>query len=60
MLDRAGDADRDVDFGSDDLAGLADLIVVRRIARVDCCAARTDAGAELVREWIEQRVELLR
>src|SRR5690606_4963063 len=32
MLDRAGDADGDVEFGRDDLAGLADLPVVRRIA----------------------------
>ncbi len=30
MLDRAGDADRDIDFGRDDLAGLADLIIVGR------------------------------
>src|SRR5687767_9984646 len=29
VLDRARNADRDIDFGSDDLAGLADLIVVR-------------------------------
>ena len=59
MLDRAGNADRDIDFGRDDLAGLADLIVVGRIARVDRGAAGADAGAELVGERIEQRVELL-
>src|SRR5436853_2330297 len=35
VLDRAGNADRDIDFGRDDLAGLADLIVVGGIARVD-------------------------
>jgi hypothetical protein len=48
MLDRAGDADRDVDFGGDDLAGLADLIVVGDIACVDCCTTCADACAELV------------
>ena len=30
MLDRAGDADGDVELGRDDLAGLADLVVVGR------------------------------
>ena len=59
VLDRAGNADRDIDFGSDDLAGLADLIIVGRIARVDRGAARADARAELVGERVEQRVELL-
>ena len=60
VLDRAGNADRDIDFGSNDLAGLPDLIVVRRIARVDGCAARADTGAELVGERVEERMELLR
>src|SRR4051812_46121196 len=35
MLDRARNADRDIDFGGDDLAGLADLIIVGGIARID-------------------------
>ncbi len=60
VLDRAGNADRDIDFGRDDLAGLADLIIVGRIARIDRGAAGADAGAELVGERVEQRVELLR
>ena len=46
MLDRAGNADRDIDLRSDDLARLADLIIVWGIARVDRGAARAavDAG----------------
>ena len=55
MLDRARDADCDIDFGGDDLARLADLIVVRGIARIDRGAACTDARAQLVRERIDQR-----
>ena len=54
VLDRAGNADRDIDFGRDDLAGLADLIVVGRIAGVDRGAAGADPGLELVGERIEQ------
>jgi hypothetical protein len=50
MLDRAGDADRDIDFGRDDLAGLADLIVIGHIPRINRSAARTDCCAELVSE----------
>ena len=60
VLDRARNADRDIDFGGDDLAGLADLIVVGRIAGVDRGAAGADARLELVGERIEQRMELLR
>jgi hypothetical protein len=48
VLDRTRDADRDIDFGGDDLAGLADLIVVGDIARIDRSARRADGGAELV------------
>ncbi len=60
MLDRAGNADRDIDLRGDDLAGLADLVVVGRIAGIDRGAAGADGGAELVGERVEQRVELLR
>src|SRR3546814_20459010 len=60
MLDRAGDADRDVNLGRDDLAGLADLIVVRRIAGIHRRAARAAAGIQLVGQRIDQRLELLR
>ena len=45
VLDGARDADGDVDFGGDDLAGLADLIVVGDIARIDRRAAGADLGA---------------
>src|SRR5262249_13555430 len=48
MLDRAGDADSDVEVGRDHLAGLADLPVVWRIAGIDGCAACADRGTELV------------
>ena len=48
MLDRAGDADGDVDFGRNDLAGLADLIVVGDLARIDCRARGADGCAQLV------------
>ena len=59
MLDRAGNADRDIEVWRDDLAGLADLIVVGRIAGVDRGARGADRGAELVGERIEQSVELV-
>jgi hypothetical protein len=35
VLDRARDADRDVELGRDDLARLPDLQVVRHEARID-------------------------
>src|SRR5215217_5083696 len=42
MLDRTGNADRDVELRSHHLARLPDLPVVRRIAGIDGSAARTD------------------
>src|ERR1700754_1104393 len=39
MLDRAGDADGDVEVGRHHLAGLADLVVVGHVAGVDGGAA---------------------
>src|SRR4029079_13868043 len=59
VLDRARNADRDVNVRSDDLAGLADLVVVGRIARIDRGARRADRRAELVGKRVEQRMELL-
>src|SRR5260370_753772 len=50
MLDRAGDADGDIELRRHHLAGLADLPVVRRIAGIDRRARRADAGAEFVGE----------
>src|SRR6478736_6287780 len=46
MLDRAGDTDRDVQFGRDDLAGLSDLKVARHIAGVDSRARSANGCAE--------------
>src|SRR6476619_4190962 len=48
MLDRAADADRDIQLRRDDLAGLADLPVVRRVAGVYGGTARAERGAQLV------------
>src|SRR5690606_17469034 len=50
MLDRTRDTDREIDLGRHDLAGLADLVVVGNIARVDRSAARAERSAELVGE----------
>ncbi len=59
MLDRAGDAASDVEFGGDHLAGLADLPVVRGIARIDGGAAGADGGAELVGDRDDDLLEIL-
>src|SRR3546814_16977290 len=59
VLGGAGDADGDVEFGRDDLAGLADLIVVGRVTRIDRGARGAHPGAELVGERVEQCVELV-
>src|ERR1700761_8517184 len=53
MLDRAGDADRDVEIGRHNLAGLAHLIVVRYEAGIDRGAAGADGGVQLVRDLVE-------
>jgi len=50
VLDRSRNTDRDIDFGANDLAGLADLIVVGNIARIDGRTPCTDASTELVGE----------
>src|SRR3546814_13996771 len=54
MLDRAGDADGDVKLWRDDLAGLADLVVVRHEAGIDGGAAGADGGAQLVGDRFDQ------
>ena len=54
VLDRAGDADGDVEVRRDDLAGLPDLVVVGHVARVDRRARGADRGFELVGERVEQ------
>ncbi|SKD03996.1 hypothetical protein SAMN05445504_9088 [Burkholderia sp. CF099] len=54
VLDRARDAHRDVQLWRDDLAGLANLVVVRHVACVDRCARRAKCCAELVGERLQQ------
>src|SRR3546814_5062731 len=41
VLDRARNADRDIDFRGDDLARLADLVIVGDIARIDYQVGQT-------------------
>ena len=53
MLDRARDADGDVKFGCHDLAGLADLPVVRSITRIHRGARGTHRGTELVGDRLD-------
>ena len=59
VLDRARDADRDVELRGDHLAGLADLPVVRRIARVDRRARGAHRRAELVGHRLDVGLEVL-
>ena len=59
VLDRAADAGGDVELRRDDLAGLADLPVVRRVAGVDGGAAGAERRAELVGERRQHLVELV-
>jgi len=59
MLDGAADADRDIEFGRDDLARLADLQFVRHVAGIDRCARCADGSAELVGEVVDD-LEILR
>src|SRR5205823_1682790 len=59
VLDRAGDADRDVELRRDVLAGLADLRRVRVPAGVDDRARGADRAAERLRESLDER-EVLR
>src|SRR3984885_3567953 len=54
MLDRAGNADRDIKFGRYHLAGLADLPVVRRVAGVD----RGTRGADGCSQFIGERLDI--
>src|SRR4029453_11975861 len=53
MLDRAGDADGDIEVRRHHLAGLADLVVVGHVARVDGGAAGAKAGTKLVGQGLE-------
>src|SRR3984957_19870570 len=59
MLNRAGNADRDIKFWRHHLAGLADLPVVRRVAGIDRGARCADGGAKLVGERLDIFGEIL-
>jgi hypothetical protein len=59
MLDGAGDADREVELRRDDLAGLADLVVIRDETGVDRSTAGTERRTELVGERFEQLLVVL-
>ena len=59
MLDRAGDADGDIEFRRHHLAGLPDLPVVRRIAGIHRRARGANAGAELVGQRLDVFGEIL-
>src|SRR4051794_30701118 len=55
VLDRAADAERDVELRRNDLARLSDLRAVRVPARVDDGASRADRTAERTRELLGER-----
>jgi hypothetical protein len=59
MLDGAGDADREVKLRRNDLAGLANLVVVRHKAGIDRSTGGTERRTELVGERFEQLVVVL-
>src|SRR5207248_4782288 len=58
VLDRAGDAERDVELRRDGLAGLPDLRGVRIPARVDDGTGRAYRAAERARELLREREAL--
>lgn len=60
MLDGTQDAGDDVELRRDDLAGLADLPVVRSITGIDGRAACTNGSTELVGQRQDNLIELLR
>src|SRR5262245_50558201 len=59
MLDRTRDADRDIELRRHDLAGLAHLPIVGRIAGVDRRAGGADRRAELVGNRLDVFGEIL-
>ena len=60
VLDRAGDAERDIDARMDGLAGLADLVIGREPARVGHGAGSAHNAAEQAGEFFGQRNALFR
>ena len=59
MLDGARDADRNVQFGRNNLSGLTDLHFVRHVTGINCRPRCADTGAERIRQ-LENNVEILR
>ncbi len=55
VLDRAADAEREIELWLHDLAGLADLLAVRDPARVDGRPRRPDRAAQRGGQVLEQR-----
>ena len=53
VLDGAADAEREVELGLDDLAGLPDLLAVRDPAGIDRRAGRPDRATELLRDLLD-------
>src|SRR4051812_13122419 len=60
MLDRARDADRNVQIRRHHLAGLTDLPIVRGVAGVHCRARSANGSAEPVSNRLDVRFEVLR
>ena len=58
VLNRTRYADGDIDFRRHDLAGLADLKIVGRIASIDRCAACAHTRAQLVGQRIDHAMKL--
>ena len=54
MLDRAADADGDVERRADGRAGLADLVLLADVAAVDRRAASADRSAEAPASCVDQ------
>ena len=59
MLNRARDANRDVKLWRDDLAGLANLVIIRDKSGVDRCTTGAKGGTKLVGERLEQFMVVL-
>src|SRR5206468_6861349 len=59
VLDRAGNAEREVELGLDDLARLADLLGVRDPARIDRRTGRAHRATEGVRDLANELEPLL-
>src|SRR5688500_4791666 len=59
VLNGAGNTNRDVEFGRDDLARLADLAVIGRVARIDRGTRGAYCRTQRIGQRPDQRLELL-